>query len=103
LKERQTVSWSQGLDGLLNETFFNNLRLMDAGGYTLADRADEGCRQTRDFYPRNGSRGNAFDGVYAAVERHDSAGEGLLPAHDAPVRRSPHAVFALLLQDGGIA
>lgn len=65
--------------------------------------ADEDCRQTRDFYPRNGSRGSAFDGVYAAVERHDSAGESLLSANGSPMRRSHHAVFALLLQDGRFA
>ena len=65
--------------------------------------ADEGCRQTRDFHPRSGSRGSAFDGLYAAIEHHDSAGEGLLPAHGAPMRRSHYAVFAVVLQDGWFA
>ena len=61
--------------------------------------ADESCRQTRDFHPRSRSRGSAFDGVYAAVKRHDRAGKSLLLAHGSQMRRSHHAVFALLLQD----
>jgi hypothetical protein len=65
--------------------------------------AYESCRQNRDFYPRSRSRGSAFDGLYAAIERHDSAGESLLPAHGAPMWRSHHAVYALLLQDGRFA
>ena len=65
--------------------------------------AYEGCRQNRDSYPRNGSRGSVFDGLYAAIERHDSAGKSLLPAHGSPMRGSHHAVYALLLQDGRFA
>jgi hypothetical protein len=41
--------------------------------------------------------------MHAAIKRHDSAGEGLLPAHGSPMRRSHHAVFALLLQDRFLA
>ena len=69
----------------------------------MLDEAYEGCRQNRDTYARNCSRGSAFDGLYAAIERHDSAGEGLLPAHGAPMWRSHYAVYALLLQDGRFA
>ena len=65
--------------------------------------AYEGCRQNRDTYARNCSRGSAFDGLYAAIERDDSTGKNLLPAHGAPMRRSHYAVFALLLQDGRFA
>ncbi len=65
--------------------------------------ADEEYRQNRDFSPLSYGRGSAFDGVHAAIKGHDSAGEGLLPAHGLPLRRSHHAVFALLLQDGRFA
>ena len=60
--------------------------------------ADEEYRQSRYFSPHRYGRGSAFDGVHAAIKRHDSAGEGLLPAHGSPMWRSQHAVFALLLQ-----
>lgn len=61
--------------------------------------ADEEYRQNRDFSSHRYGRGSTFDGMHAAIKRHDSAGEGLLPAHGSPMRRSQHAVFALLLQD----
>jgi hypothetical protein len=62
--------------------------------------ADEDYRQNRDFGPRCYGRGSAFDGMHAAIKGHDSAGEGLLPAHGSPMWRSHHAVFALVLQGG---
>ena len=65
--------------------------------------ADEEYRQNRDFSPHHYGRGSAFDGMHAAIKRHDSAGKGLLPAHGSPLWRSHHAVFALLLQDGRFA
>lgn len=61
--------------------------------------ADEEYRQNRDFSPHRHGRGSAFDGVHAAIKRHDSGGEGLLPADGSPMRRSHHAVYTLLLQD----
>ena len=62
--------------------------------------ADEDYRQNRDFCPHRYDRGSAFDGMHAAIKGHDSAGEGLLPAHGSPMWRSHHAVFALVLQGG---
>ena len=47
--------------------------------------ADEEYRQNRDFSPHSHDRGSAFDGVHAAINRYDGAGEGLLPAHGSPM------------------
>jgi hypothetical protein len=64
---------------------------------------DEDYHQDRDFSPHGYGWGSACDGVHAAIKRHDSAGEVLLPAYGPPMWRSHHAVFALLLQDGRFA
>ena len=75
---------------------------MQVGTLELVE-ADETYRKNRDFCPCGSNGGSAIDGMYAAIKHDDGAGKGLLPAHGSPLRRSHHAVFAFLLQDGRCA